>query len=145
MYRPTWTMEAYLNGEWVDITADVLGVTRAEWGISGDGPTDFVADTGELSFDLQNYNPVGKYSPGHANCTAGWGKGVAIRQTFTYKDYTKRVRRYVESFQNAGGKDERKRITAVDWMEYASLNPIKNPGILENMRGDEVLTETLVS
>lgn len=143
MYRPTWTMEAYLNGEWVDITADVLGVTRAEWGISGDGPTDFVADTGELSFDLQNYNPVGKYSPGHANCTAGWGKGVAIRQTFTYKDYTKRVRRYVESFQNAGGKDERKRITAVDWMEYASLNPIKNPGILENMRGDEVLTETL--
>ncbi len=143
MYRPTWTMEAYLNGEWVDITDDVLGVTRAEWGISGDGPTDFVADTGELSFDLQNYNPVGKYSPGHANCTAGWGKGVAIRQTFTYKGYTKRVRRYVESFQNAGGKDERKRITALDWMEYASRNPIKNPGILENMRGDEVLTETL--
>lgn len=143
MYRPTWTMEAYLNGEWVDITDDVLGVTRAEWGISGDGPTDFVADTGELSFDLQNYNPVGKYSPGHANCTAGWGKGVAIRQTFTYKGYTKRVRRYVQSFQNAGGKDERKRITALDWMEYASRNPIKNPGILENMRGDEVLTETL--
>jgi hypothetical protein len=30
MYRPTWTMEAYLNGSWVDITDDVLGVARVE-------------------------------------------------------------------------------------------------------------------
>ena len=74
MYRPTWTMEAYLNGSWVDITDDVLGVVRGEWGISGTGPTDFVADTGSLEFDLQNYNPVGKYSPGHPNCTSGWKK-----------------------------------------------------------------------
>ena len=143
MYRPTWTMEAYLNGSWVDITDDVLGVVRGEWGISGTGPTDFVADTGSLEFDLQNYNPVGKYSPGHPNCTSGWKKGVPVRQTFTYNGYTKMVRRYVNDFQNAGGKDERKRITALDWMEYASRNPINNPGILENKRGDEVLTQTL--
>ena len=70
-------------------------------------------------------------------------KGVPVRQTFTYNGYTKRVRRYVNDFQNAGGKDERKRITALDWMEYASRNPINNPGILENKRGDEVLTQTL--
>ena len=143
MYQPTWTMEAYLNGSWVDITDDVLGVVRGEWGISGTGPIDFVADTGSLEFDLQNHNPVGKYSPGHPNCTSGWKKGVPVRQTFTYNGYTKRVRRYVNDFQNAGGKDERKRITALDWMEYASRNPINNPGILENKRGDEVLTQTL--
>ena len=143
MYRPTWTMEAYLNGSWVDITDDVLGVVRGEWGMGGTGPTDFVADTGSLEFDLQNHNPVGKYSPGHPNCTSGWKKGVPVRQTFTYNGYTKRVRRYVNDFQNAGGKDERKRITALDWMEYASRNPINNPGILENKRGDEVLTQTL--
>ena len=129
MYQPTWTMEAYLNGSWVDITDDVLGVVRGEWGISGTGPIDFVADTGSLEFDLQNHNPVGKYSPGHPNCTSGWKKGVPVRQTFTYNGYTKRVRRYVNDFQNAGGKDERKRITALDWMEYASRNPINNPGI----------------
>ena len=143
MYQPTWTMEAYLNGSWVDITDDVLGVVRGEWGMGGTGPTDFVADTGSLEFDLQNHNPVGKYSPGHPNCTSGWKKGVPVRQTFTYNGYTKRVRRYVNDFQNAGGKDERKRITALDWMEYASRNPINNPGILENKRGDEVLTQTL--
>lgn len=143
MYQPTWTMEAYLNGSWVDITDDVLGVVRGEWGISGTGPIDFVADTGSLEFDLQNYNPVGKYSPGHPNCTSGWKKGVAVRHTITYGSKTKRFRAYVSDFQNAGGKDERKRITALDWMEYASRNPINNPGILENKRGDEVLTQTL--
>ena len=139
MYKPTWTMEAYLDGSWVDITDDVLGVVYAEWGMGGSGPTDFVADVGELRFDLQNHNPVGKYSPGHPNCTSGWKKGVAVRHSITYGGKTKRYRAYVDDVQNAGGKDERKRITALDWMEYASRNPIKNPGILENKRGDEVL------
>lgn len=143
MYRPTWVMEAYLNGAWVDITDDVMNTTQGEWGMSGSGPTDFVADVGEMTFDLRNYDPVGKYSPGHANCVSGWKKGVPVRQTFTFKGVTKRIRRYVNDFENAGGKDERKRITALDWLEFAARNPIKNPGILENKRGDEVLTSTL--
>lgn len=144
MYKATWTMEAYLNGSWVDITDDVLGMTRGEWGLGSANHTEFVADVGELTFDLRNYDPIGKYSPNHSNCLTGWKKGVPIRQSFYYKnELYKRFRFYVQNIENAGGKDERKRITALDWMEYAARNPIKNPGVLENMRGDEVLQETL--
>lgn len=144
MFRVDWIMEAYLNGTWVDVTSDVLGMTRGDWGIGSGSHTEFVADVGELTFDLRNYNPVGKYSPNHSNCLAGWKKGVPVRQSFYYEgELYKRLRFYVQGIENAGGKDERKRITALDWMEFAARNPIQNPGILENMRGDEVLNETL--
>lgn len=151
MVRATWKLYAYLSGSWYDLTNDVdaptnnvLGNTEAERGISGNGPLDFVADTGTLSFDLNNYAVEGKYTYGHPNALAGWKKGVKIKQVFTYdgRDYIE-FKGVVNSITDAGAKAERKHVMCVDWMEYAAEHSIDNPGILANQTGDQVLDTTL--
>ena len=69
---------------WTDITADTIaedGLT-IDYGFDGTGPLSVLAGTGVCTFTLQNWNPTGKYSPGHASCTAGWALGVWIRVVF---------------------------------------------------------------
>jgi hypothetical protein len=62
---------------WTDLTDDVMiaeGVA-IHYGISGDGPTDVVASTGECTFTLRGF----KYSFHHADALTGWAFGARIR------------------------------------------------------------------
>jgi hypothetical protein len=87
----SFTVEAYLSGAWVNLTADVAQAEglHIRYGIDANGPLDCVADPGECSFALVNEAKPstgrlqGWYSPGHANVRAGWTWGVPIRVTFT--------------------------------------------------------------
>lgn len=82
-------VEVQLEGAWTDITADVLdaGGLSGRYGITGAGPHDVVAGTGELSFILKNHagnsgGVQGYYSPTHAACRTGWAFGVPVRVHF---------------------------------------------------------------
>ena len=68
---------AGVDGVYTDVSADVLSDLTATYGISGGGPTDRVASTGSMQFQLNNSASnsaglVGYYSLGHANARSGF-------------------------------------------------------------------------
>ena len=122
----------YLAGAWVDVSSDLQaspGIS-ASWGIRSNKPTDLIADTGRMSFVLDNQ--TGKYSPGHGSALSGWKKGVKVKLVTTYSGAA-RVRWYgtVDEISiDAGTVGNRKvRVTALDWMDYASNYPLNNPAV----------------
>lgn len=100
----SWAIEIYNNGAWVNVTADVQHSPAPAWnrGIMGNKPDDRVGSSGFLTFTLRNsaHNAAGLagyYSPGHANCWAGWTSGLKVRLSFvfeggTYYKYYGRIR-----------------------------------------------------
>lgn len=84
---------AGVSGGWTDVSADVLSDLTATYGISGGGPTDRVASTGQMQFQLDNSagnsaGLVGYYSLGHANARSGFDLGVIVRLSLTYAGTT---------------------------------------------------------
>ena len=87
----TMTVEAYLSGSWVDITADTLAAAsplRIAYGIDGSGPADVIAKVGTCGFTLRNDaggsgGVVGYYSPRSSNVRTGWGFAVPVRVSFS--------------------------------------------------------------
>jgi hypothetical protein len=72
------------GGGWTDVSADVLGDLGAGYGIDGSGPNDRTAGTGQGTVTLNNSarnsaGLAGYYSPGHANCRAGFDAGIKLR------------------------------------------------------------------
>src|SRR5687768_533511 len=76
---------AYISGSWVLL--DDVSPAEVSWGISGNSPIDRLADTGELSFALNNSG--GLYSPDGPSVLSGWGRGVPLKLVFSYdnEDY----------------------------------------------------------
>ena len=122
----------YLAGAWVDVSSDLQAAPgiSASWGIRSNKPTDLMADTGRMSFVLNNQ--TGKYSPGHASALTGWKKGVKVKLVTTFSGVP-RVRWYgtVDEISiDAGTVGNRKvRVTALDWLDYASNYPLNNPAV----------------
>ena len=84
---------AGVDGAWTDVSADVLSDLSCTYGISGGGPTDRVASTGSLTFQLDNSagnsaGLIGYYSLGHANARSGFDLGVIVRLSLTYSGTT---------------------------------------------------------
>jgi hypothetical protein len=85
------TFEAFINGSWMDITADVCHDPHPKWnrGVMDNGPLDRVGDPGYCRFDLNDSEAnaaklIGYYTPGHANCLANWKVGLSVRLGFGY-------------------------------------------------------------
>lgn len=91
------TFELYLNNAWVDISADVLKnpAPRVESrGIMSNAPQQQLGSPSRLTFSLKNSTGnsgglLGYYSPGHANCRAGWTTGLRVRLSFSYNGFTR--------------------------------------------------------
>ncbi len=82
----TTAIEVLLGSTWTDIARDGSSIDRLSirYGISGNRPTDVVADSGECLFTLRNSSRnsgglQGYYSPLHANVRANWTFGTRIR------------------------------------------------------------------
>ncbi len=100
----SWAIEIYNNGAWMNVTADVRQSPAPAWnrGVMGHKPDDRVGSSGFLTFTLDNSarnaaGLAGYYSPGHANCWAGWTSGLKVRLSFvfdggTYYKYYGRIR-----------------------------------------------------
>lgn len=137
-----WAISAYA---WVDVTNDVIRITKCKVGFSGNGPLDRVASTGTLNFTLLNTN--NKYTPGHASRLYELTTGCKIRLSFTYN------RRNVVKFYGYIPPDGIKinsspwfrtiALSAVDFMEQLAVHELELPEFAENKRMDEVVALVL--
>jgi hypothetical protein len=68
---------------WTDVTCDVResSMVVCEYGINGNSPSDRIASTGTLTFDLDNggRNPIGWYSPMNPNRRPGFNLNIGVR------------------------------------------------------------------
>jgi len=144
-------VEFYLDGAWVDVTADVGYDITVRYGTWGGGPLDRIAQTGHARFWMNNSENnsaglIGYYSPGHANCRSGFTRGIRARIHVWYLgvQYTVFTGKIFEIRPLPGSKRERRtEITVLDWMdELASFTA--RLAAQSDKRADELLT-TLVN
>src|SRR3990170_7798644 len=79
------------GGAWTDVWSDVP--VSIQYGISGVGPFDHIADTGTMSFALNNAQSnssgsLGYYSPGSGTARSGFEIGINVRLAVTYSGST---------------------------------------------------------
>jgi len=142
VYPTSYKIFAYLSGAWTDITADAIKDNiSGSWGIVGNSPLDRLADTGSLTFTLNN--KTGKYSPDLTGALVGWKKGTPIKFIVTYGgvDYI-RFRGAVDVLRIESGTSSAGRVfvTVLDWLDYAAKYPLVSPGIQADKRADQALT-----
>ena len=138
------------GGGWTDITGDTrIGVQAIEvqYGIGGSGPLDRIAETGTMSWAMDNSTGnsggvQGYYSPGHTNARENWDLGIAVRLKLTYSgtDYYK-FRGTLINVQPDAGQYQRQSVvcSAVDWMDEAARSKIKGIAIQEGQRSDQLV------
>jgi PKD repeat protein len=124
-----------INGDPVDLSGDMRATTpiTIEYGIHGSGPAERVASTGTLTFALDNseHNSahlLGYYSPGHANCLAGFEVGLAVSLAITYKGVTyAKFRGTIETIDPDSGQylTRATHVQAVDWMDEAAKQKVR--------------------
>jgi len=130
---------------WTNITSDVIGTIAAEWGIQGSTPIDRIADTGTLTFTLNN--ATGKYSPDHAAALAGWRKGAFISLYLNYEAAgNNKFFGQVETLDISSGIYGKRTVTVtvVDWLDHAAEFSLDSLSLAQNKRGDEAIS-TIVS
>ncbi len=131
----TVTLEAELSpATWTDITSDTVAESgmSVSWGMDGGQPEDNCASPGSFSVTLNNAATsggalVGRYSPGHANATAGWDLNTALRLTLSDGTTSRVMGPYrVTSIAPDPGLYRAKRVTvtAADWLEEAAQSPV---------------------
>jgi hypothetical protein len=155
---PTVTLRAYFSGLGsapTDITADVsLGASplRGRYGISGAGPLARIAQTGTLTFSMNNSasNSGGKqgyYTPGHVNVRTGWELGLVLSVMFGYggTNYIKFIGTLSRVKPEPGRYQEQvARCMVVDWMDEAARTKVKATPVQVAQRSDQ-LVATIVT
>lgn len=154
----TTVIQFYYTAAWHTCT-DVLQEPGPVWeyGLPGSGIMDLVADTGILTFTLDNSSrnsasTAGYYSPGHASCASWFTDGLPIQVIITRTDVPTSVTKFVGIMTSARATSGawREAVTEVearDWMDYAASQKI---GLLAIQSGaglgvDDVLTAALVN
>lgn len=136
----------YAALSWTAVTTDTLGAAGLtyERGIRDDKPNNRVASTGTLTFSMNNLGSnsggvTGYYSPGHASCRAGFGKGTPVRvKTGSDVQFIGRIRAIAPSPGKTGTGTK---VLATDFMDQAATFLLENAPILEDVTGDEVFTQ----
>lgn len=150
--RPGVVLEMQFSGSagaWTDIAADVLtqpGI-RARYGIFGTDARARVADTGILSFSLNNSQTnsgglLGYYSPGHANARSGFEIGIGVRLGLTWSGSTfYKFRGTLDSVSPEPGQrlGRQVRCIAVDWMDEAAKRKVRLVATQENKRANQII------
>lgn len=133
-------------GVWTDITSDVMVGWELNTGFSSVRPDKLMADIGTLSFDLKNGTSNsagldGYYSPGHANCRAGFAKKMPVRiKTITAGTVTF-YKFYIKSIEPAAGQygPRRTAVTAQDKLASMSRQNVGLLGVQTSARSDDLL------
>ena len=137
----------------MDISDDVLGAAgvRIRYGISGNGPLDRVAPTGEFHCTLRNdagnsAGLQGYYSPSHANVRSGWEFGTFLRAIFTsagteYIKFTGQIRSIAPDAGQYGPR--RVAVVAYDGMRHLAEADAREVTIQVDKSEDELLNELI--
>lgn len=140
VYLDSWKMYFYLDSVWTDVTEDVLHGITVKWGMKSNYHTDRLAETGSLSFSLDN--STGKYSPDGISALSGWKKGVAVKLVLTHNsiDYIK-FRGLVDkiTIDPFTNRDRRVGVSVLDWFDHAAKYPLNAPSIQLDKRANEAL------
>lgn len=145
----TASAEFVLNGSTVDLIDDMRATTPivVTYGINGSGPTDRVANTGTMTFALDNseHNSaglLGYYAPGNANCRAGFEVGVPCSLAIRYNGvtYVKFVGT-LETIEPDSGQylNRATHCQAVDWMDEAAKQKIRLLPTQTDKRGNDLM------
>lgn len=148
-------IELYLAGAWVDITADVANVeVDGQFGISGNGPKDRLAEVGTLTFTLNNGpdavtgRPRGYYSPLHANRRTDFTDGTLCRVRFTY-DGTIWPRFYgkIADIDPAPGvrRSQHTKVTVHDLMDDLVETDLRNVTVQLNQTEAQLITTIITA
>lgn len=138
---------------WTDITGDVLASNEVScsYGLPGAGLGDRVADTGQMSFTLNNSEKNvaglrGYYTPGHVNAWSAWKLGTEVRLALTYGGTTYyKWRGYVNALEIPPGMHVRQAVSVrcVDWMDVAARGALRGADsaaqLQTSKRSDQVL------
>ena len=145
----SWKFEMYLSGVWTDCTRDVIvqdSVVDWDQGIRGYGPSFRVAGSGTLSLFLDNSEAnsgakLGYYSPGHANCRAGFARRIPVRISYTYSGQTEYYRYYITNIKPMPGrfKERTTLVQAADYIYLLSLANVDKIAVQVNQRPDQVI------
>jgi len=145
----------YYSGAW-HLCPDVLQDPAPVWefGLPGNGPMDLVADTGILSFALDNSSSnaaglAGYYSTGHPDCPAWFVDGLPVKVICTRQDTFVSATRFLGVMTDArptSGVFEEAivEVECHDWMDYASIQKLGQLAIQTSKRADEALTTALL-
>ena len=151
----TYHIDLKLDGvNWTDVTADARASVdiAVQYGISGTGPADRVAQTGTLSFALDNseHNSgglIGYYAPGHANCRNGFEVGCPVRLRIvdlgvTYYKFVGTL----ETIEPESGQYLSLLTTcqAVDWLDEAAKQKVRLLPTQIGQRGNQLI-DTIVA
>lgn len=149
-YFDSIKVEMQLDGtNWTDVSADVLAPIQVKQGIQSSDPLQRVANTGVMSFQLNNSAAnsaglLGYYSPGHTNCVTGFDIGLPVRLLMTYDGRTKckfigRIpANGIAVFPGELGT-RKVGVTVNDWMDMAAKYEIVLPQFTTNKRIDEIV------
>lgn len=137
---------AYPVVTWVDVSEDVVGGIRAEWGIHGDSPQDRVADPGQLTFELDNSatnlaESAGYYSPGPtAFPVAPVAIGSAVRlylDSDLFGSVLKWEGTITDLVAKPGARGRTVAVTCADWMDEAARAKITGLAVATDVQSDE--------
>lgn len=123
-YPSSLVIECKIGGSWINLSADVIGDITVDYGITGYGIVDRVADVGFMEFYLRNdAGNLGGYrnyyTPGSTNAKAGFLRGIPVRLKITYQGTT-----YVKFYGHINNismdlANQKAKIVVYDWMDYA--------------------------
>jgi len=134
-----------------DVTADVLDGINLTWGIKGTGPTDKVAQPGNITFQLDNSTNnsgglLGYYSPDNSNARGGFVIGSRVLLKLAYNGTTQTVwkGRITKIKPDAGQYDSRRTsVTAMDYMYTLATHNLKLVPVLITTSVDLVIRKVL--
>ncbi len=149
-YYDSIKIEMQLNGtDWTDVSADVLAPITVNQGIQSSDPLQRVANTGVMSFQLNNSaansaSTLGYYSPGHASCRAGFTIGLPVRLLITYDGRTKckfmgRIPANGIAVYPGELGTRKVGVTVNDWMDMAAKYEITLPQFTTNKKINEIV------
>lgn len=138
-----------LLGGWTDITADVMyDPVVIDYGIRSYSPDVRIAETGTLSFTLNNLSNSGGvkgyYSPMNASKRTGWDYGIPVRAKQVSGGVTRYFRGVLDQIVVTPGKYVGVAVhcVAVDWMDQAARE-IVMASLQVNQRSDQIWTAIL--
>lgn len=142
----------FTAGNWTSVLADVRNdEVKAAWGINNSGPTDRIADTGSLTFTLENSwansgAKTGYYSPDNANLRSNFGIGTPVRIKLSNGTSTKYKKFYISAVDPEAGLFRGKGcvITAEDYIGKMSSKYATGLTVQTAKTVDEALT-TLIA
>jgi hypothetical protein len=149
----TRVLAHYAAAQWTEITGDARAQVPVvcEYGIAGASPDDRIADTGKLTFALNNSTLnsgglLGYYSPLHASKRAGFGFNIPVRfKLVSGTDTAYKFRGSLADIVPTAGLYGERLVscTAVDWMDEAARIDLPDLAAQQDKLGSQIVSTTL--